>query len=366
MALEKVGTFILTDETLDAHSERVIARGVDLTRFKQNPVMLFNHIRSVPGFWDEGALSNDSILPIGRWENIKKVNDQITADAMIDMGDDFASKIGQKVKDGIINAVSIGFKALAYSDDPNDKVQGQKGLTITKAELLEASLVDIPANPNALIISKHIASKQKNGEQVDASNLLFVKSFSRQAGKTENIMENKNLFDTVKANIKKWFGKDVSTEEEAIQVMETAEEIPGQSINPDQINEVVEQKIGDIDQMIKKAVTAATTAQDEIISGLIDQVAALAEKVATIGEVQEEVETAKAETSKAAESLARLSQTVAGIKAGRSGGQPPVESVAAQTTTGDPVKPEEAEKAAAKTSLTDSLAKARKNTFRLN
>ena len=66
MALEYVGTFVLTDESLDRHSERVIVRGVDLASFKKNPIMLYNHIRTIAGWWGGEGLLEDSILPIDR------------------------------------------------------------------------------------------------------------------------------------------------------------------------------------------------------------------------------------------------------------------------------------------------------------
>ncbi len=172
--LRNVGTFVLTDSSLDSHSERIIVEGVDLTRFKANPIMLFNHLR--PSRLNS---RNELNLPIGIWKNIKKQNGQVVADAYIDTADDFAVKIGDKVEKGIITSASIGLAVKAVSDDEKDKIRGQKGVTITKCEIRECSLVDIPSNPNARIISKVYAEKKAGGKAIKLDDTLVFKTISK-------------------------------------------------------------------------------------------------------------------------------------------------------------------------------------------
>lgn len=361
MALEKVGTFVLTDDTLDAHSERVIARGVDISRFKSNPVMLYNHIRSVPGWWDDGGLTNDTILPIGKWQNIKKTADQITADAYIDMEDEFASKIGKKVAAGIISAVSIGYKALAYSDDPEDKVQGQKGYTITKAELLEASLVDIPANPNALIVSKQIDQRKSDGKEPmgDKSSLVFVKTFGVIADNEKmKKMEKKNLFEAAKTAIKAWFGKDVSSEDEAAEFMQKAE-LPQAKVDVEAIKASIK---ADLTAELKTAFTEQVkTATDQ----LAEQVTGLVEVVAEIAKGQDQQEESETEQEtqldEMSEALKALSQQIADLKGVRTAGNGGRQVVAVLETTKEEKNTDEGV-VKAKKSLTEIMAEAKKRT----
>ena len=64
-----------------------------------------------------------------------------------------ASEVARKVKDGFINAVSVGFnakQAVERSSLPiESKYYGERGLYFKSAELLEVSIVTIPANPSA-------------------------------------------------------------------------------------------------------------------------------------------------------------------------------------------------------------------------
>lgn len=171
--LNYVGTFILTDSSLDRHSERVLVEGVNFSEFKMNPVMFYNHHRS--SGWDGDSAK---LLPIGRWDNIRVDEEQLLADAFIDYSDTFASQVGEKVKNGVLNAASIGFRALAYSDADDDKVEGQRGLTITKSLLMEASIVDIPANPSAMVVSKDLRQKSESeGFDLNTEEIFFTKSY---------------------------------------------------------------------------------------------------------------------------------------------------------------------------------------------
>ena len=105
MALKYVGTFELTNSQLDRHSQRIMTKGVDIANFEQNPVMFYNHLRTSPSYFG----SSDINLPIGRWQNIKKLAKSIRADAYMDMEDEFAAKIANKVENGVLSAVRCGY-----------------------------------------------------------------------------------------------------------------------------------------------------------------------------------------------------------------------------------------------------------------
>ncbi|ELR69170.1 hypothetical protein C900_05366 [Fulvivirga imtechensis AK7] len=137
-------TFILSDETVNDYGFKILTDGIDLKRFKKNPVMLYAHIRSFENKGKEGV-----ILPIGMWENIRKEGKKLLGDAVFDEDDEFAMKISKKVDKGILNAASAGLDILEYSEDPKLMDKGQTLPTITKSVLKEASIADIPGNANA-------------------------------------------------------------------------------------------------------------------------------------------------------------------------------------------------------------------------
>ncbi|PHN00603.1 phage protease [Flavilitoribacter nigricans] len=135
-------TVVLSDESLNRHGYRVLTNGIDIKDFKKNPVMLYNHHRSVRHNHPK------DILPIGKWSNIRKENGQLLADAEFDEDDEFAQKVAKKFEKGILNTASIGFDFVAISEDPKMMIPGQIRPTVTKSVLLEASIADIPSNPN--------------------------------------------------------------------------------------------------------------------------------------------------------------------------------------------------------------------------
>ncbi|MCL2291222.1 MAG: hypothetical protein FWC34_11080 [Bacteroidetes bacterium] len=136
-------TFVLSDESVNSYGFRVLTAGIDLERFLKNPVMLWNHTRA----WRD---TEDTILPIGRWENLRVEDGKLLGDTCFDMDDPFAAKIANKVEKGFIKASSVGIEKIALSDAPEYLLPGQTRMTVTRSLLLEASLTDIPSNANAV------------------------------------------------------------------------------------------------------------------------------------------------------------------------------------------------------------------------
>lgn len=139
-------TFVLLDETLNDYGFWIPLAGGDLEQFKRNPIMLWMHNRSWRG-------TEDEVLPIGRWENIRIENGKLLADAIFDENDDFAVKIGDKVENGFLKMASVGIKVLVTSSDPKDLKPGQTRETPIKWKMKEASIVDIGGLDNALSLA---------------------------------------------------------------------------------------------------------------------------------------------------------------------------------------------------------------------
>lgn len=136
-------TFVLHDESLNTQGYWMMTAGADLSQFEKNPIMLWNHNRP----WRD---TKDGILPIGHWENIRIEGDRILADAVFDT-DDFSQTIALKVESGTLRMCSVGARPIETSEDPKYIKPGQRYNTILKWRLLEASIVDIGANNNALV-----------------------------------------------------------------------------------------------------------------------------------------------------------------------------------------------------------------------
>ena len=104
-----------------------------LANFERNPVMLWMHGREPRGS-----------LPIGRWENLTRDARAITGDAVFDQADDFARDVERKYRDGYLNAVSVAW----LPEEARD------GYTY---DMLEASAVSVPADPDAVQVGRDFA-----------------------------------------------------------------------------------------------------------------------------------------------------------------------------------------------------------------
>lgn len=127
-------TFVLNDENkVNSYGFKVLNEGINLDRFKANPVMLSNH-------WN----STDNV--IGRWENVRIEGSQLLADAVFDENDDDAKKIASKVEGGFLKGCSMGIR---YSYQfMEEKPDGS--YVLNQSELFEASIVAVPSNANAV------------------------------------------------------------------------------------------------------------------------------------------------------------------------------------------------------------------------
>jgi hypothetical protein len=151
--------------------------GAEIDEFKQNPVMLYLHNRAAQ-YGDQ-----DSMLPIGKWVDIKIEGSKLVAFPEFDDDDEFALKIQKKVEKGYLNAASVWLDPIAVTDDESVKLQGQPGPTVNKWGVLEASIVDIPNCRGALAI-RNSAGKRvllsggaaKGSSQQTADVLTYLES----------------------------------------------------------------------------------------------------------------------------------------------------------------------------------------------
>ena len=139
---EKV-SFVASSATPDRYGDIIDQKGWILKNYKKNPVVLLNH--------------DSNQLPIGKG-NVYIRNDQLTIDVEFDSEDPRAKEVERKAKKGFMNAVSVGFRPLeskSRSELPTDhKYYGQRGMYYSKAELLEVSIVTIPANGEATMLEQ--------------------------------------------------------------------------------------------------------------------------------------------------------------------------------------------------------------------
>lgn len=152
-------TFIVSDESINVYGFRVLTEGIDISQFKRNPLMLYMHKRNTY------KPTGDEV--IGRWENIRKENGKLLADAVFDEDNDFAKKIADKVRGGFIKMASIGIQPTEKSTEKQHLKKGQTRATVTKSILTEISVVDMGGNNNAL----KLYNSQGENYQVEELNI---------------------------------------------------------------------------------------------------------------------------------------------------------------------------------------------------
>jgi HK97 family phage prohead protease len=149
-----VGSTAVTDRMGDIIEQS----GWKLSNFKVNPVILYGHN------------AREERMPIGKalkvWiEGKGSKNAKLMFNIQFDLQDSFAAEVYRKIKDGFLNTVSVGFQPFEWEELDPDNWFG--GLRFLEQDLLELSVVPIPANPQAVIPMKSFAATDKRFTPVE-------------------------------------------------------------------------------------------------------------------------------------------------------------------------------------------------------
>lgn len=131
----KTYTFTISTPSVDAMGDTVSVSGWDLKRFRSNPVVLFQH--------------NQNALPIGKAVDTWISGSRLMSTVKLADRLPLADRVRQLIDGGVLKASSVGFVPLkfAFSKDPARPY----GIDFIEQSLLEWSVVNVPANPDALL-----------------------------------------------------------------------------------------------------------------------------------------------------------------------------------------------------------------------
>ena len=115
----------------DREGDEIVSSGVDVQPFLRNPVVLWAH--------------DYKSLPVGRAISVDKGRDTLTATWQWASGDAFAERVKHCWQHGILNAVSVGIRPKEV-----ERLSDGSGVRILTSELLEFSVVPVPANADAI------------------------------------------------------------------------------------------------------------------------------------------------------------------------------------------------------------------------
>ena len=147
--------FVMSDSSIDRMGETINVDGWNIDNFKSNPIALFSH---------------DARFIVGQWHDIHVKGGQLRG--RLELAPEGTSaridEIRRLVEADILRAVSVGFKSLKKEplDERSDPFFGP--FRYLQQELVECSLVAVPANAGALAIAKNL------GISADTLDLVFA------------------------------------------------------------------------------------------------------------------------------------------------------------------------------------------------
>ena len=137
---------VISTEAVDRDREVVVARGLDFTEYRKNPVVLFMH---------------DAYSPIGKCASgptLRRRNKVTEVVATTEFAETkLAEEVFGLVNGGFVRGISIGMNPSTMERTPPSPVEIRKKpywsearAVIRSAEIIEYSFVSIPANADAL------------------------------------------------------------------------------------------------------------------------------------------------------------------------------------------------------------------------
>lgn len=127
-------TFVVSTPEVDRYGTIIVPSGIDYTAYLNNPIVLAQH--------------DSDKWPIGRCLGFAMNGENLEATIQIECITEEGNKLNKLINAGFVKAVSVGIIPKEYEEQTID---GQKVTVYTKSELVEFSVVSVPANRQALL-----------------------------------------------------------------------------------------------------------------------------------------------------------------------------------------------------------------------
>lgn len=153
--------FTLSTADIDRANDVVMQDGWRLDAYRRNPVVLWAHDNVLP--------------PIGRATAIAVEDGRLRATAEFAKREEnrMADEIFRLLKAGYLNAVSVGFQPIKWQWAEDEDRAG--GIDFVEQELVEFSVVSVPANPHALVETRGLSRSGDSALGEWARNVLGVR-----------------------------------------------------------------------------------------------------------------------------------------------------------------------------------------------
>ena len=135
----EVATFVASTSQEDRAGDVIDQTGWDLDHYHKNPVVLFSHQWHLP--------------PVGKslqtWVDPSAEGERLLATIRF-APTDLGRELALLAADGYLRAVSVGFRPIQWEVRRDSRTGAALGAHFLRQELLEISVVSLPANPQAL------------------------------------------------------------------------------------------------------------------------------------------------------------------------------------------------------------------------
>lgn len=160
----------ITDQTTNGRGFKILTKGLSLKRYRDNPVLLWMHQRG---------------NVIGQMTDLRVEGQSITAEPSFDEVTQLSRQIKAQYEAGSVRAASIGIDVIQVEEEKD--IQGNSIPVVTKAEIFEVSLVDVPENPQTVTLRHH-------GKDIMPQQLLtLAKESDKQTTIKQKVMDLKLL-----------------------------------------------------------------------------------------------------------------------------------------------------------------------------
>ena len=154
--------FVMSTPDVDRMGD-IVEQDWNLKHFRKNPIALFAH---------------NNEMPIGVWKKVKVVEDTLigTLELAAEGTSSLIDRLRKLIEQRILRAVSVGF--YPKEAEPLDPDKPWNGYRLWKNELMECSLVSVPANPYAVSLAKGLDNDTQRlafSNEVDPAFTSFVK-----------------------------------------------------------------------------------------------------------------------------------------------------------------------------------------------
>lgn len=169
------GTFeaTITTSEKDRHMESIDTAGINTENWMKNPVVLYGH--------------DYQSLPIGKGISLKAMKNKMTSKFQLAVNEyPFAKTVADLITGGYLSAVSIGGIVRQWNEDYTE---------IQVMDMVEFSVVPVPANPSALITQRSL--KDATGKSMDEIGREYREFVAASIVDKAKAMPDNELQDTI-------------------------------------------------------------------------------------------------------------------------------------------------------------------------